>query len=100
MDAVRTSYAKVTLRGEGCLDLPAAIWPSEIPGVRLIETAWKPTPEELADLANGGTLYIYQHIPEGQGFPPIYLGTRTLVEGSPEALEEAAKAKRREGVAE
>ena len=88
MEAIRTSYATHTLRGEGCLDLPAAIWPSpEFPGLNLYETAWKPTPEELADLVAGGTLYIYQHIPEGRGFPPILLTTRTLVEGSPEALE-------------
>lgn len=98
MEPIRTSYAKSTLRGEGCLDLPAAIWPDPDGGPAQVETAWKPTPEELADLMDGGTVYLYQLIPAGHGFPPVLLTTRSQVAGTPEALEEAARAERREGV--
>lgn len=95
MVPIRTSYAPHTLRGEGFRDLPATAWEDKEAGAVQYETAWKPTAEELADLLNGGTLYLYTLTPAGQGFPPCYLTTKSQVPTSPEALEEKAREDRR-----
>ena len=93
MEPIRTSYAAHTLTGEGCHDLPAAAWQDDATGIIQIETAWRPSAEELADLMDGGALYL-STLTRG-GFAPVYLSTRTATQGTPEAEAEAARAERR-----
>lgn len=92
MEAIKTSYANILLTGEGCLDLPAAVWPAEDrPGMLNFETAWKPSANELADLLAGGTLYINHLVPKGLGFPPVLPTTFSSVEDSREANWEGTR---------
>ena len=96
MEPIRTSYAHLTLKGEGYLDLPATAWEdAENENIIQYETAWRPSAEELADLLNGGTLYLYTLARRDHGFPPVMLTTRTLVTDSPEGKEEQAREDRR-----
>lgn len=95
MEPIRTSYANVTLKGEGCLDLPATVAQYQDGDMLQYETAWKPSPEELQDLQEGGTLYLYTLARKGSGFPPTMLSTRSWIEGTPEHEAEDARAERR-----
>ena len=95
MEAIKTSYANVTLTGEGCFDLPALAVIDKETGMAHYETAWKPTPEELADLMDGGTVYLHTMCPAGRGFPPTLITTRSMVQGSQESKAETARAEER-----
>lgn len=88
----RTSYTSVILKGPGYQDLPAAAW-DQGDGTQLVETAWELTPEEVADLLAGGTLYLYT-LTAG-GFQPVFLTTKTENTDSPEGLQEKAREARR-----
>lgn len=92
MKPKRTSYTSIILKGPGCQDLPAASR-DQGDGTQLVETAWSLTPEEVADLLAGGTLYLYT-LTAG-GFPPVFLTTKTENTDSPEGQKEKAREARR-----
>lgn len=94
MEAIRTSYARHTLKGEGCKDLPAAVWVNEETGDVQYEAAFELSPAEIADLLNGGKVYLYT-LTRG-GYPPVFLTTRSEAIGSLENDREQAEEARRQ----
>lgn len=75
MIPVKTDYSNVTFTAEGCLDLPGTLAKNQ-DNIPEIETCWKLSPEELAQVNKTGCIFLYVM---GHKMPPVALTTESMI---------------------